>query len=124
MKIPSDLRYTADHEWIRIESDVATVGITEFAANALGDVVFVLAPGVGSELFAGQICGEIESTKAVSDLVSPVTGTVLDVNRVLADRPDAVNADPYGAGWLFRVEMSEPTTSLDVAAYRALTGAD
>ena len=123
MSIPSDLRYTADHEWIRIDSEVATIGITEFAATALGDVVFVLVPGIGSRLIAGQICGEIESTKAVSDVVSPVTGFVVEVNEVLTDRPDALNTDPYGDGWLFRAELSEPVTALDVAAYRALTGA-
>ena len=122
MSIPDDLQYTADHEWIRLEQDHATVGITEFAASALGDVVFVLAPKIGETVAAGQVCGEIESTKAVSEIVSPATGTVVEINEQLADVPDLVGSDPYGAGWLFRIALDAPVEALDAEAYRALTG--
>ena len=109
MSVPADLRYTAEHEWLRLDGDVATVGITEFAAAALGDVVFVGLPEVGARLTAGQVCGEVESTKSVSDLYNPVDGEVVEVNAALDEEPSAVNTDPYGGGWLFEVVPSDPS---------------
>ena len=117
MSVPTDLRYTAEHEWLRLDGDVATVGITEFAAAALGDVVFVGLPEVGARLTAGQVCGEVESTKSVSDLYNPVDGEIVEVNTALDDEPGAVNTDPYGAGWLFRLRVSGPVELLDAAGY-------
>ncbi len=122
---PDDLQYSAEHEWVR--GDVAagatvTVGITEHAADALGDVVYVEMPRVGDTVAAGQVCGELESSKAVSELYSPVTGTVLSVNEALSNEPGAINTDPYGEGWIFTVELTEGAPSLlDSAAYLALT---
>jgi glycine cleavage system H protein len=122
MSVPTDLQYTAEHEWLRLDGDVATIGITEFAASALGDVVFVGLPDVGARLTAGQVCGEVESTKSVSDLYNPVDGEVVEVNAELADEPSAVNTDPYGAGWLFRLRVSGPVRLLDAAGYLAEHG--
>ena len=122
MSVPIDLQYTAEHEWLRLDGDVATIGITEFAASALGDVVFVGLPDVGTRLTAGQVCGEVESTKSVSDLYNPVDGEVVEVNAALADGPGAVNTDPYGAGWLFRLRVSGPVELLDAAGYVAQHG--
>ena len=122
MSVPTDLQYTAEHEWLRLDGDVATIGITEFAASALGDVVFVGLPDVGTRLTAGQVCGEVESTKSVSDLYNPVDGEVVEVNAALADEPGAVNTDPYGAGWLFRLRVSGPVELLDAAGYVAQHG--
>ncbi|HEX4359224.1 MAG TPA: glycine cleavage system protein GcvH [Pseudonocardia sp.] len=122
MSVPTDLQYTAEHEWLRLNGDIATIGITEFAAAALGDVVFVGLPDVGVRLTAGQVCGEVESTKSVSDLYNPVDGEVVEVNAELADEPGAVNTDPYGAGWLFRLRVSGPVELLDAAAYLAQHG--
>ncbi|HWN31489.1 MAG TPA: glycine cleavage system protein GcvH [Pseudonocardia sp.] len=122
MSVPADLQYTAEHEWLRQDGDVATIGITEFAAAALGDVVFVGLPEVGQRLTAGQVCGEVESTKSVSDLYNPVDGEVVEVNSALADEPGAVNTDPYGAGWLFRLRVSGQVELLDAAGYLAQHG--
>jgi glycine cleavage system H protein len=121
MIVPAILSYTADHEWIRLDGDVATVGITEYAANALGDVVFVGLPRVGEKLTAGQVCGEIESIKSVSDLYNPVDSEVVEVNDALSENSGAINTDPYGAGWLFRIRVTGPIELLDAAAYAALT---
>lgn len=107
--IPSDLYYTAEHEWVRRSGDdVARVGITDFAQSALGDVVFVQLPDVGTQLTAGESFGEVESTKSVSDLYAPVSGTVVAVNGELEGSPQLVNSDPYGAGWLLDVKVADP----------------
>jgi glycine cleavage system H protein len=120
--VPADLRYTPDHEWLRADGGLAAVGITAFAADALGDVVFVGLPEVGATVAAGATCGEIESTKSVSDLTSPVSGEIVEVNAALAEAPGLVNSDPYGAGWLFRIRLdAQPETLLDATGYAALT---
>ena len=124
--IPSELRYTAEHEWVRRSGDdTVRVGITDFAQSALGDVVFVQLPDVGSEVTAGESFGEVESTKSVSDLFAPVSGTVSAVNGDLEGSPQLVNSDPYGAGWLVDVQVSDAaelesaiSTLLDAEAYR------
>ena len=108
MKFPADLKYTKDHEWLRREGNVAVVGITDHAQDALGDVVFVELPQVGAAVKAKGTFGVVESVKAVSDLYSPVTGTVIEVNSSLPDNPETVNKDPYGQGWMIKVEMSDP----------------
>jgi glycine cleavage system H protein len=123
MNIPEDLRYSREHEWVRLDGDTAWVGITDFAQDSLGDVVFVQLPDVGLDVVAGASVGEIESTKSVSDIYSPVTGVVRSVNDTLAEQPEQVNQDPYGAGWMYEVqcaELSEVGTLLDAAAYRRL----
>ncbi len=108
MSIPDELRYTAEHEWIAIKGSVASVGITDFAQQALGDVVYVSVPAPGSRVTAGEPCGEVESTKSVSDIYSPVDGEVAEVNGDLEDDPALVNSDPYGAGWLMRIQLDDP----------------
>lgn len=121
---PQDLRYSKEHEWVRGDATtgaVVTVGITDYAADALGDVVYVEAPTVGQAVTTGEVCGELESTKAVSELYSPVTGTVLEVNEDLESAPEAINADAYGAGWIFTVELTEDADLMDAAGYSALT---
>jgi glycine cleavage system H protein len=105
MTVPEELQYTTEHEWVAIEGSVATVGITEHAAEALGDVVYVTPPASGAKVTAGEPCGEIESTKSVSDLFSPVDGEVTEVNADIEEDPGQVNTDPYGAGWLFKVRL-------------------
>jgi glycine cleavage system H protein len=105
MSVPEELQYTTEHEWVAIEGSVATVGITEHAAEALGDVVYVSPPAAGAKVTAGEPCGEIESTKSVSDLYSPVDGEVTEVNADIEEDPGQVNTDPYGAGWLFKVRL-------------------
>lgn len=121
MTIPQNLRYTKEHEWISVDGDVATVGITAFAAEALGDVVFVELPEVGSEVSAGTSCGEIESTKSVSELYAPVDGEITEVNEAVIDTPESVNSDPYEQGWLFKVRVESMPELMDAAAYTALT---
>jgi glycine cleavage system H protein len=125
MNTPSDLRYTKEHEWVKIESDdVVVFGITDFAQSALGDVVFASLPKVGASLNAGQTCGEVESTKSVSDIYSPVTGVVKEVNEKLANNPEILNSDPYGAGWMVKlsgVSKSQVETLLDAAGYQKIT---
>ena len=110
--IPSDLKYTKDHEWARQQGNAVVVGVTQHAQESLGDVVYVELPKVGTTITAGKQFGVIESTKAVSELFAPVSGKVVKVNDVLTDKPDTVNADPYGAGWIIEVELSD-TKQLD-----------
>ena len=123
--IPEDLRYTAEHEWVSASGDgPVRVGITHFAQDALGDVVFVQLPEVGTTVTAGEAFGEIESTKSVSELYAPVSGTVVACNEALADAPETVNSDPYGAGWLVEIAPDDPSTLdglLNADAYRELT---
>lgn len=123
MSLPADLRYTKDHEWVRISGDAAEVGITDFAQQQLGDVVYVDLPDVEATLTAGTAFGTIESVKAVSELFAPLGGTVTEVNTGIKDKPEAVNTDPYGT-WLIKVRVADPAsvaTLLDSAAYAALT---
>ena len=122
MQIPDDLSYTKDHEWIRVEGATGIVGITDFAQDALGDVVFVELPTVGATLASGQTFGFVESNKTVSDLFAPVAGRVTAVNEALRDQPELVNRDPYGEGWMIRLAVADgaaTTGLLDAAAYRA-----
>ncbi|MBV9382799.1 MAG: glycine cleavage system protein GcvH [Streptosporangiaceae bacterium] len=129
MSIPAELQYTEEHEWVAIEGDTASVGITDYAAQQLGDVVYVSLPAVGATVVAGEPCGEVESTKSVSDLYSPVDGEVTEVNEELDDDPGLVNAEPYGSGWMFRVrlaagdggEAAPPAGLLSPAEYEELT---
>ena len=116
------LRYTADHEWVDADGDVATVGITPYAAAQLGDIVYVDLPAIGDEVVAGQTIGELESTKSVGELFSPVAGTVVAVNEELSGAPETVNADPLGAGWLLRVRFASLPDLLDRDAYDRLVG--
>jgi glycine cleavage system H protein len=106
MSVPAELRYTAEHEWVAIDGSTATIGITDYAARALGDVVYVSLPAEAATVAAEEPCGEVESTKSVSDLYSPVDGEVTEVNGDLEDDPGLVNADPYGTGWMFRVRLA------------------
>jgi glycine cleavage system H protein len=106
MTVPSELHYTSEHEWVAISGSVASIGITDHAQQALGDVVYVSAPAPGSKVTAGEPCGEVESTKSVSDIFSPVDGEVAEVNPEIEENPGLINADPYGAGWLFKVNLS------------------
>ena len=125
MNFPDNLKYTKDHEWIRIEGGTGTIGITEYAQGELGDVVFVELPPVGKSVKQHETFGTIEAVKAVSDLYAPMSGSVTDVNAVVAATPDAVNKDPYGKGWLVKVKLSNSAESaelLDAAAYRSLVG--
>ena len=109
MKIPADLKYTQDHEWVRVEGDVAVAGITDFAQGELGDVVFVEIETQGETLDKGETFGTVEAVKTVSDLFMPVGGEVIEVNEALADEPELVNKDPYQAGWMIRIKMSNPS---------------
>ena len=123
MEYPDDLRYTAEHEWVRVEGDRARVGITDFAQERLGDVVYLALPGAGSAVTAGEAMGEIESTKSVSDIFAPLTGTVTEVNAECRDNPAVVNQDPYGEGWLVVIEPAHgfgPDDLLTAAQYAAL----
>ena len=106
MTVPDELHYTSEHEWVAITGSTASVGITDHAQQALGDVVYVSAPAPGSKVTAGEPCGEVESTKSVSDIFSPVDGEVAEVNPEIEENPGLVNSDPYGAGWLFKVTLS------------------
>lgn len=124
MEFPEDVKYTEEHEWIRMEGSQARVGITDYAQDALGDVVYVDIPEVGTEVRGGEPFGEVESTKSVSDVYAPVSGTVVDRNAALAEAPELVNQDPYGDGWMIVIEPSDPSQMgglLDAAAYRAFT---
>ena len=123
MNVPDQLRYSSDHEWVSRDGDVVRVGITDYAQDALGDVVFVQVPAVGDLVKAGDSFGEVESTKSVSDVYAPVGGTILEVNEALAEGPQALNDDPYGDGWICSIRMSDPAefdALLDAAAYGAL----
>ena len=126
MNVPDDLRYTAEHEWVRVldGGPRVRVGITDFAQDALGDVVFVDLPDAGAAVSASETFGEIESTKSVSDMYAPVSGTIVTVNETLTDQPELVNEDPYGDGWLCEIEMTDADqigAMMDAAAYTALT---
>lgn len=122
MEYPEDLKYTSEHEWVRVgEGDTVRVGITDYAQDALGDIVFATLPEVGAALTAGQSCGEVESTKSVSDVFAPVSGTVTARNEALDASPELLNSDPYGEGWMFEVALADPQAVaglLDAAAYR------
>ena len=123
MEYPEDLKYSSEHEWVAVDGDRARVGITDYAQDALGDVVFVSLPAAGAAVSAGSTCAEVESTKSVSDIYAPVSGTIVEVNRALDDTPEQLISDPYGSGWIFVVEMSDPAeldALLDAAGYRAL----
>jgi glycine cleavage system H protein len=125
MTIPAELRYTAEHEWVSVDGTTASVGITDYAQRALGDVVYVSVPAPGTRVTAGEACGEVESTKSVSDIYAPVTGEVTDVNSDVDEDPGLVNSDPYGAGWLMKVQLDEdegePTGLLTADEYAELT---
>jgi len=120
--VPADLQYTAEHEWVRLDGDVATVGITQYAADALGDVVYVDLPKVGAALAAGAIVGEVESTKSVGELYAPLDGEVVDANQAVVDAPETINSDPYGDGWLVKVRVASTPALLSADEYRALIG--
>ena len=125
MNVPDDLRYSTDHEWIRNEDGRLRVGITDFAQDNLGDVVFVQVPEVGGSIDAGASVSEVESTKSVSDIYAPVSGTVVEVNGELETAPELLNSDPYGSGWIFVIEPSDPAQLdllLDSAGYLSLIG--
>lgn len=123
MKIPADRSYTAQHEWVQISGNVARVGITDYAQDALGDVVFVGVPSVGTVVAAEQSFTEVESTKSVSDIYAPVAGTISSVNETLANEPELLNKDPYGAGWICEITIDGAMPDLlDAAAYQALVG--
>ncbi|MDA3032657.1 MAG: glycine cleavage system protein GcvH [Actinomycetota bacterium] len=124
MNIPVDLRYSSDHEWIRQDGNTVTIGITDFAQDSLGDVVFVEAAEAASVVTVGDSFTEVESTKSVSDIYAPVSGTIVAVNEKLDDTPELLNSDPYGEGWICSIEMSDPTQLeglMDADGYRALT---
>jgi glycine cleavage system H protein len=125
MTVPPELRYTAEHEWVAHEGPTVTVGITDHAQRALGDVVYVSLPAVGATVTAGQPCGEVESTKSVSDIYSPVDGEVAEINGEIDEDPGLVNADPYGVGWLFKVTLASggelPPDTLSADDYLELT---
>lgn len=123
MNVPEDLRYSSDHEWVRIEDGRLRIGITDYAQDALGDVVFVDVPEVGREVSAGESFSEVESTKSVSDIYAPLAGTIVEVNSDLADAPERLNDDPYGEGWICVIEPAAAgavDSLLDAAAYRSL----
>lgn len=122
MSIPENLKYTKEHEWLSVEDGVATVGITAFAAESLGDIVFVQLPDAGSTITAGEVFGEVESTKSVSELYAPVSGDVVEVNGTTSDTPEVINSDPYTEGWLLKVRLTGDVPDLlDAAAYAAHT---
>jgi glycine cleavage system H protein len=123
MNVPEDLRYSSDHEWVRRDGDVVRVGITDYAQDALGDVVFVQLPSVGAAVTAGDPFGEVESTKSVSDVYAPVSGTVSEINEALVDSPQLLNEDPYGEGWICAIRISDSShldSLLDATAYLKL----
>ncbi len=123
MTVPAHLLYSSDHEWVAVDGTRARIGITDYAQDALGDVVYVQLPKVGETAAAGDSFSEVESTKSVSDIYAPISGTVVAVNDALGDGPDALNTDPYGAGWICEIEMSDPTEVdglLDAVGYQAL----
>jgi len=123
MNFPEDLKYTKDHEWIRINGDIGTVGITDYAQSELGDVVFVELPPVGNKVEFGQSFGTVEAVKAVSDLYSPVTGEVIEINKEIQDSPELVNKEPYERGWMIKVKLAnadEVKHLLDAEAYKKL----
>lgn len=127
MEFPDGLSYSAEHEWVAVDGARARVGITDFAQDALGDVVYVQLPDVGLEVLAHASCAEVESTKSVSEIYAPITGTVVEVNSALVDEPELVNEDPYGRGWILLIEMADAAevgALLDASGYRALVEHD
>ncbi|MBO5673914.1 MAG: glycine cleavage system protein GcvH [Paludibacteraceae bacterium] len=125
MNIPAELRYTNEHEWIRVEGEVAYVGITDYAQSELGEIVFLDINTEGESLAQGEVFGSVEAVKTVSDLNMPVAGEVLEVNETINDQPELVNSDPYGEGWMIKIQMADPAeldTLLDANAYQALIG--
>jgi glycine cleavage system H protein len=125
MNFPADLRYTKDHEWIKLEGNIATIGITDFAQHELGDIVYVDISAVGKELSAEEVFGTVEAVKTVSDLFLPVAGTINEVNPMLEKQPELVNTDPYGNGWMIKMTVQDPAAVealMDSAAYAALVG--
>ncbi len=125
MNFPSDLKYTKEHEWVRVEGDVATIGITEFAQSELGDIVFIDINTVGDSIGQDEIFGAVEAVKTVSDLFMPISGAVLEKNDDLDSSPESVNSDPYGAGWMIKVKMSNPSEMdglLSAETYREMVG--
>ena len=119
---PEHLRYTKEHEWLSDEGGIITMGITDYAQSALGDIVYVQLPKVGDNVNAGAVCGEVESTKSVSEIYSPVTGTISEVNSALVSNPELLNSDPYGAGWIAKISLTGALDSLlSAAEYNALT---
>ena len=125
MKIPENVKYTKDHEWMRVEGDFGWVGITDYAQGELGDVVFVELPKVGTKLFKGKSFGTIEAVKAVSDLYAPTAGEVVELNKVIQDSPEVVNKDPYGEGWMVKMKIADKNdlnALLDADGYKKLTG--
>ena len=125
--VPEDLHYSKDHEWVRVDGDQAIIGITDYAQNSLGDVVYVELPKVNDEFASNEAFGSVESVKAVSEVFNPVSGTVVKINESLADEPETVNSDPYGSGWMIRVKMSHPgevDSLLTAAEYEDFTKAE
>ena len=125
MNFPAHLRYTKDHEWLRLDGNTATIGITDFAQRELGDIVFIEVETVGKDLEAGAVFGTVEAVKTVSDLFLPVNGTIIELNPLLSSQPEAVNNDPYGEGWMIKMTVKDPAEVdllMDAAAYEAITG--
>jgi glycine cleavage system H protein len=122
MANPENLQYTKEHEWVLVDGDIATVGITQYAADALGEIVYVDLPKPGSSTSYMKICGEIESTKSVGELYAPMDGEVIEANTSLTNAPEAINQDPYGAGWLIKIKYTALPELLTVAEYAQLTG--
>jgi glycine cleavage system H protein len=125
MNFPADLRYTKDHEWVKLEGNIATIGITDFAQRELGDIVYVEVETIGKSLEAGSVFGTVEAVKTVSDLFLPVSGTIKELNPALAGAPESVNNDPYGAGWMVKMTVNDPAdveALMDASAYEAITG--
>lgn len=125
MNIPAQLKYTTDHEWVRIEGDMAFIGITDYAQGELGEIVYVDVPTEGETVAASEVFGSIEAVKTVADLLMPVEGEVVELNAALEDQPELVNNDPYGEGWIIKVKMADPTkveTLMDAAAYSSFLG--
>ena len=121
--VPANLKYSKDHEWVDVSGATVKIGITDYAQGALGDIVYVQLPKVGDSVTEGSVCGEVESTKSVSEIFSPVSGKVVSINSALDSAPETLNSDPYGAGWMFEVEVSGASSSLmDAAAYTSLIG--
>ena len=125
MNIPSDLYYTADHEWVRMDGDIATIGVTHYAQGELGDIVFVEVETEGETLEAEEVFGTIEAVKTVSDLILPITGEIIEMNKAIDDDPSLINDDPFGAGWIIKVHVSNPSDVeglMDATAYEASIG--
>lgn len=125
MNIPAQLKYTTDHEWVRIEGDMAFIGITDYAQGELGEIVYVDVPTEGETVAAGEVFGSIEAVKTVADLLMPIEGEVVELNAALEDQPELVNNDPYGEGWIIKVKMADPAkveTLMNAAAYSSFLG--